>query len=304
MTNIELLKLQENYNAERNKHLNELFGTEQKSDPNIQDILENDIKRSEFESKRNKFKNGLKDTFLFEAFYTVFDKAMARSGHVFTKPLMRALVKNYIAESGADNLLSKMHTKTLFLSEVSRLVNKYSTNVMLEANEATTEDELIISDDTKKSFYEELDKTEIDDISSEIKSRVSDAMGDFIEENNNRKAEIEKIIDDNNRIKENIQADTDEEETELKESYDFIAQRKIRKIKSSNKSVVSHFIEAVAVATMKDPKLLSEASIDGQLDMDKVIDKAGTMYTFLEMLNTTKLENVNADYLKEILEDI
>lgn len=301
----EFLQLQENYNADRKKAQNALFENKKEVDPVIQRMIEEDTKIREFENAKARFRGTVKDTFLFEALYKTFDKSVAGASHVFARPLMRALTKNYITESGgAEALLSKMYTKTLFLSELSRIVNKYSDMVLENVSSATEEDQLTITDDTKKSFYDELDKTEIDDVSSEIKSRVSDAMGQFIEDNNARKIEIEKIIDDNNKIKDSIQANTDSEEQEIKESYDLIANRKIRGVKSENKSVISHFIEAVAIATMKDPKLLSESSINGQLDMDKVIDKAGTMYTFLEMLNTTKLETVDANYLKSILEDI
>ena len=258
-------------------------------------------------SKRAQTRNNITETFLFEALYETLDRSIAGMSHVYIKPLMRAMVKEYINESGgAFALLDKMRTKTLFLSEMNRIINKYSDIAINEAD-LNNEVEDCISDEVKKSFYDELNTTEIDSVTNEIRDRVSSSVSQFIADNTEKKNAIEKIIDDNNKAKENIMNDYEDNETnvdEIKESYDSHANRKIGSIKKKKRSILDYFVEGVCKSTMKNEKLFNESSIDGKLDMDKVMDKACTMYTFLEMLNTTKLEVVDSNYLKKIISDM
>ena len=204
-----------------------------------------------------------------------------------------------------------MRTKTLFLSEMCRIVEKYSDIVCEQAEKLNAEtndaSDLTIPNDIKSSFYDELDKTEIDDVTQEIRNRVSDSVSDFIDQNAKNKEEIEDIISKANEAKSKSidQLDSDQDRSdEIKESYDMAANKKINNVLNSNKSVLAHFFEAVSLATMKDKQLLEESSTNGQIDYDKIMDKAGTMYTMLEMLNTTKLEKVDANYIQDILENL
>lgn len=300
-------QLIENYKAQREQEiLSESTVTE--SNNSVYETYNEKNSQYMNQQMRAGKRDNILETFLFEALYETFDRSIAGHSHVYMKPLMRALVKNYISESGgAYKLLEKMRTKTLFLSEMNRIVNKY-------ANQAITEADLndsigdCISDEIKQSFYDELNTTEIEDVSKEIRTRVSDSVSQFIADNTEKKHEIERIIDDNVKAKEelaqNLAGDEDANVDEIKESYDSTANRKISAIKNKKRSILAYFVEGVCKSTMRNQKLFNESSTNGKLDMDKVIDKAGTMYTFLEMLNTTKLEEVNNEYLKKVIEDM
>lgn len=308
----EAYQMRENYN----NFLRESNKPVEKEEPVIDKSLMESLNlinsRGSNIAKLGKFKNNTKDVFLFEALYTTLDRSIAGSSHVYIQPLMRAMVKNYITESGGTEcVLNKMRTKTLFLSEMCRIVEKYSDMVSEAAEKTTVEtndaDNLTIPNDIKDSFYDELDKTEIDDVTQEIRNRVSDSVNDFIDQNAKNKEEIEEIISKANDAKANSsdQLDTDEDRSaEIKESYDHNANKKINKVLNSNKSVLAYFVEAVSLATMKDKQLLEESSTNGQIDYDKIMDKAGTMYTMLEMLNTTKLEKVDAEYIRDIIDNL
>lgn len=273
-----------------------------------QEYLNDARRREEIRTKQDNTSDmmvAIYEAFLFEALYSTFDNSIAGHSHVAIQPLMRAMVKGYINEAGgAFALLDKMRTKTLYLSEINRIVNKYAKQVINETK-LDGETEIIIDDEVKKSFYDELNATEIEDVTSEIRSRVSDAMSQFISDNAAKKQEIQKIIDDNTKLKEGIKKDDPYVDAEgLAEAYDVKANQKINALKNSDNTVISYFINGVAKSTIKNPKLFTESSVNGRLDMDKVIDKAGTMYTFLEMLNTTKLEDVNEEYLKKVINDL
>lgn len=300
-------QLIENYKAQREQEiLSESTVTE--SSNTVYETYNEKNSQYMNQQKRADKRDNILETFLFEALYETFDRSIAGHSHVYMKPLMRALVKSYIAESGgAYNLLEKMRTKTLFLSEMNRIVNKYANQAITEAD-LNNEVEDCISDEIKQSFYDELNTTEIEDVTKEIRTRVSDSVSQFIADNTEKKHEIERIIDDNVKAKEELtQSLAGDEEApvdEIKESYDSTTNRKISAIKNKKRSILAYFVEGVCKSTMRNQKLFNESSTDGKLDMDKVMDKAGTMYTFLEMLNTTKLEEVNSDYLKKVIEEM
>ena len=42
----------------------------------------------------------------------------------------------------------------------------------------------------------------------------------------------------------------------------------------------------------------------GKLNMNRIIDTSEVMYTFLEMVNTTQLREVNTEYLESVLKSI
>lgn len=300
-------QLIENYKAQREQEiLSESTVTE--SSNTVYETYNEKNSQYMNQQKRADKRDNILETFLFEALYETFDRSIAGHSHVYMKPLMRALVKSYITESGgAYKLLEKMRTKTLFLSEMNRIVNKYANQAITEAD-LNNEVEDCISDEIKQSFYDELNTTEIEDVTKEIRTRVSDSVSQFIADNTEKKHEIERIIDDNVKAKEeltqSLAGDEDAPVDEIKESYDSTTNRKISAIKNKKRSILAYFVEGVCKSTMRNQKLFNESSTDGKLDMDKVMDKAGTMYTFLEMLNTTKLEEVNTDYLKKVIEEM
>ena len=312
MNAYEAYQMRENYYNAIRESDNKPVKKEEPIDQSLMESLTKINNKGSYITDLGKFKNNTKDVFLFEALYTTLDKSIAGSSNIYIQPLMRAMVKNYITESGGTEcVLNKMRTKTLFLSEMCRIVEKYS-DIVNEAAEKIAVDtndasDLTIPSDVKDSFYDELDKTEIDDVTQEIRNRVSDSVNDFIDQNAKNKEEIEEIISKANDAKAQTtdQLDSDQDRSEeIKESYDHNANKKINNILNSNKSVLSYFVEAVSLATMKDKQLLAESSTNGQIDYDKIMDKAGTMYTMLEMLNTTKLEKVDANYIRDIIDNL
>lgn len=54
----------------------------------------------------------------------------------------------------------------------------------------------------------------------------------------------------------------------------------------------------------EDTLLPSFTQENGKLDMQKIIDTSEVMYTFMEMVNTMRIKDVNTSYLNEILSSI
>ena len=43
---------------------------------------------------------------------------------------------------------------------------------------------------------------------------------------------------------------------------------------------------------------------EGHLDMNKIVDRTKLMYTFIEMLNTSRIAKVDASFLEGVISDL
>ena len=79
-----------------------------------------------------------------------------------------------------------------------------------------------------------------------------------------------------------------------------IKQRANRKV-----SVYEQIMDKMTRSVVADESIRESFLLEsGQLDTNKIMGKVTTMYTFLEMLNTTKIVNVNESYIENILKNM
>jgi len=199
-----------------------------------------------------------------------------------------------------------------------------------------------IEDDDRENFYKELDAVNADELVYTIRNRVSDASQSFLNDYVKDKLEIKSIMQDtkntvdalkstlpgatptNDAMDDGIPSASEydpytfhnpEEETpavetptteSVEESYMNIAKRKIHKIMNKPcMSVYEAMVLNLSTAAYKNKALTEEfVTENAKLDTDAVRTRAGVMYTWLETLNTSGLENVTEEYLKNTLEEI
>ena len=87
--------------------------------------------------------------------------------------------------------------------------------------------------------------------------------------------------------------------------YSAIAKRKISNINNKPKSVFEAVVYKLSKAAMTKPEL-KEAYLDsdGHLKMDAIVESSKVIYTFLEMLNTTKMVDMNESTVKDVLQNM
>lgn len=252
------------------------------------------------------------------------------------------LFTSWVNEQSVHELDRKMN-KTNILSTFNCACTN-TTNAVCEKarckieNGCTDKEDIFrIEDEDKKNFYDELDAVNADELIYTIRDRVADANQEFLDDYVKDKIEIKGIMKDTNDIINTLKdtsavpATGDDSSTdpndpfavnnppeepaytgpaaspeEVEEGYVSRATSRIHSI--MNKKTCPLF-ESMVIGLSKSAysnKVLNEEFVtEGtHLDTDGIRNRAGVMYTFLECLNTSKLQNMTTEYLEEALKDI
>ena len=246
------------------------------------------------------------------------------------RKLGKTLVRNFIKEHGAFNLIQSLKDKSCYLNEWYEAIKGYHTAMMNEAKEIAQEGipeaELFdIEDDTIKKFVFDTKSIIPKDITKMITSRVEDAVNDFIDQNKKQKEEIKKVyekakekvaslkdtIDPNDPSFQDFNGDPN---TELDPKYGDQVQEqamamvrgKQRTFREEATSVFSILSKNTLEAIHRNQAIKESYSvgITGRLDFQKAINDTKVMYSFLECLNTLNIMDLNESTLSKLLTDM
>ena len=246
------------------------------------------------------------------------------------RKLGKTLVRNFIKEHGAFNLIQSLKDKSCYLNEWYDAIKGYHTAMMNEAKEIAQdgipEAELFdIEDDTIKNFVFDTKSIIPKDITKMITSRVEDAVNDFIDQNKKQKEEIKKVyekakekvaslkdtIDPNDPSFQDFNGDPN---TELDPKYGDQVQEqamamvrgKQRAFREEATSVFSILSKNTLEAIHRNQAIKESYSVGmtGRLDFQKAINDTKVMYSFLECLNTLNIMDLNESTLSKLLTDM
>jgi hypothetical protein len=246
------------------------------------------------------------------------------------RKLGKTLVRNFIKEHGAFNLIQSLKDKSCYLNEWYDAIKGYHTAMMNEAKEIAQdgipEAELFdIEDDTIKKFVFDTKSIIPKDITKMITSRVEDAVNDFIDQNKKQKEEIKKVyekakekvaslkdtIDPNDPSFQDFNGDPN---TELDPKYGDQVQEqamamvrgKQRAFREEATSVFSILSKNTLEAIHRNQAIKESYSVGmtGRLDFQKAINDTKVMYSFLECLNTLNIMDLNESALSKLLTDM
>ncbi len=262
----------------------------------VQEIIESANNKK---MKFAEFSTSVKKSLLAEAVYKLFNSGLGiHEQSTVNNAIKINLVNSFINENGVDKLLSDFKYKSILLSEVSRIVTKYHKQV-LESVDKDESDSYKIDPEIKDNFFEELDMDDFNDVSASIKTRVTDAVEEFIQRNIQDKEEIKDIIQDS---KEKVLAAKTQE---LQEGFEQISKRKINNIRNSRKiNIFEAMVRSLTKGVVIRDDLKATYLNEGKLDMDRIIESCKIMYTFLETLQTSKMVNIDEEYINNILLDL
>jgi len=255
-----------------------------------------------------KFSESVKVTLLSECIYGLCESA----AHPFRQdgkeraPIFRNLISKFIAESNVERLLFSFRTKTLLLSEFNRIVTKYH-KLITEAVDKDNCDSFVIDPEIKDNFFDELDMAKPDDVIINIRTRVADAVQEFIDGNIADKLDIKDIIQSVQDKIDSIQVGTMDDTTadEVKESYTISGKRAIASIRSKPKNVFGTMVHLMRENALKNEDLKAHYTNEsGKVDLDMIVENCEVMYTLLEAVNTAKIVNVDETYIKTIVDSL
>lgn len=258
------------------------------------------VNRSNLPVKYSNFITSVKEEFLGECIYHIFNESLNIFDRKSKKQelVKKALVSNFIKEQGVNSLLSKFRTKNVLLSEFALIVDN-AVNAVVESTDATNINSWTVDTDIKNKFIDDLEKCDSKEAIITITDRVTDAETEFVNDNIRRKMEIDDIL---NSKKEKLDSIADKPE-DVQEAVAAGFDRKIKAIKNRYVSSIYQTIaESMTKNIFKDKDLQDIYIKEGNIDMETVLEDAGVIYTFLETVFTTEM--VDEKYIKTFVNEI
>lgn len=265
-------------------------------------ILENRAKRNE----------KVKSAFLAECMYKLYKESSQGPVTKQDEVLAKNLINQFITENGAGKLISDFAVKNLTLSEMSRIcMRNYAAYLeTLQAPETNgvpgREEDYMdykLDDTVADTFYKDLEDLDVSDAGKLIKERVADAINEFIDTNVENKLQYQDIIQSAQDHVRSISGEDNNEE--LAEAYISQAKRQINDYKlASRKNVYHCLVESLAKTIYKDDALKKAYVHEATMDMDAVTNSATVIYTMLEMLNTTRMVNMDEEFVNEYIQSL
>lgn len=250
------------------------------------------------------FGETVRNSLTAEALYKVFKESIQDQkilSDSTSTTIMRCIVNEYVQETGYDTILNRMKSASVPMYSMQKAINETAKKI-LEAADKDDEQTFVIKPEMKDDFYKALDYSDTEAISDTINDRVSDAMSDFIVANTKEHDDITNTLKD---AQDKI-ASTPESNgvtSGLKEEYEYRAKREAEDIRRRPKSVFDAMVHSMCESAMKHKETTHKEFFTegGHLDMGKIVDRTRLMYTFLEMLNTTKIEKIDENYIANVV---
>ena len=268
-------------------------------DENKEMVLEGTMNRENGLKKYQSFVEDVKNGLVVEALYKVFSEAVSEEikSDLSNRNVMRAIVNQYVHENDYSSIMNKMRSASVPMNNMYNTIVE-SSKVILENVDKTDANTFKITSDMKDEFFKQLDYSDSAAISDAINARVADAMTDFITANSKDHEDITNAL---KKAQEKIDDTVESDNTSIAESYNIIAKREISKINSRPKSILHSMVSAMCESVITHPEMHSEFMNEGNIDMDKVVTRTTIMYTFMEMLNTAKLDKVDENTIKSMI---
>lgn len=253
------------------------------------------------------FTTNTRNYFLSEAINMILQDSLNEDTTMEDRQYAKALVEGFVIENGSLKLLSEFGRKSLLLAGIADVVNEAQVKVLHSCKEDGTKP-LKIDKTIKDDFFDKIIGLKDDQITGKINERVLSSVEDFVQSNVNDKLDLEELADKTKEKIENIKAKTEDQKKKIEESY--IAQynkesQRIKQKKHRNVGIYEQIMDSMTRNIVADNSIRESFVLEsGQLDIGKIRGKVNTLYTFLEMLNTTKIVNVNETYMEKVLKQM
>ena len=264
-------------------------------------LVENTHRRKVLTDRYISFSETVRSALVTEALYKIYKEAVADNlvEDVTNRAIMRGIVSEYVTENGCYEILNRMKKASVVTSQMYNTINEM-TQKILESVDKDDPNTFTITPNMKDEFFKQLDYSDSEAVSDAIKARVSDEVNDFVTANAKDHEDINAALKDAQDKIENVP----ETEQDLREAYEQKAKRQILAIRTAPKNVFHAMVSAVCESTLKNQTEYAEFMHEGHLDVDKVVDRVSLMYTFMETLNTSRMEKIDEAYLEAMLENL
>lgn len=264
-------------------------------------IYEAAFSREDRERKFDGFKKDVKTYFLKEAMSKVLLGSLPSTIDESYVNMGKTLVENFINEEGVDNLLRRFSTTSVFLAEMSSIVEESYKSVM-EGCDKNNCDSYIIKTSDNDKFYDKLQNMDTETMSKTIASKVADAEKEFIQSNVQDRETMETLAQETkDKISSYVHKDANVTES-VRLGYEQEYKEKVADISNRPKGILEAMVLKASNNIVADENLRAlYVNESGKLDTNRIIDTCEVMYTLLEMVNTAKMRVVDEEYIKNVI---
>lgn len=266
-------------------------------------ILEQQYATEKRQKEFSAFTSESKDFLLTEALTYILRKCLPDNINEALMARGKAVAESFVKEEGSYSLLNRFKTKTLFLSELASIVEETHKKVIhgCEGKDCPFK----ISNSDMKAFHDRLDTMDSDQVTKEIVSRVTKAEEEFVKANAKDRETLEELSSSTEEKLNSIKNKDPEKEDQIKKEAVMFYKQKVDAVTNRKKGILESIVVRMGTSIVSEETLLQQFRLEsGKLDTQKIIDTSEVMYTFLEMVNTLQIKDVNSRYLQEILSSI
>ena len=264
-------------------------------------ILEQQYAAEKRQKDLDAFTSESKDFLLTEALTYILKKCLPENISESLMARGKAVTESFVKEEGSYPLLNRFKTKTLFLSELASIVEETHKKVIhgCEGKESPFK----ISNSDMKAFHDKLDNMDTDTVTKEIVARVTKAEEEFVKANVKDRETLEELSSSTEEKLNSIKNKNQETEDDIKKEA--VAMYRLNSISDRKKGILESIVVRMGKSIVTEESLLPQFQLEsGKLNMEKIIDTSEVMYTFLEMVNTLQIRNVDCKYLQDTLSSI
>lgn len=253
------------------------------------------------------FINNSRSYFLVEAMNIVLQKSLDEDTTQENRNYGKALIEGFVEENGAQKILKEFERKSLFTAGIAYVVNEAHQQILHSCKEGDTKT-FRITKTVDDKFFDKINGLSDFKICEKINQRVCDSLENYVQDNVNDKLDLDELAEKTKTKIENIKAKNSEERDKIVECYTNQynkAVTEIKKRKNRKVGIYEQLLHSITNGILTDANILESFTTEsGTLDMDSISGKVTVMYTFLEMLNTAKMANVNESYIENIIKNI
>ena len=156
-----------------------------------------------------------------------------------------------------------------------------------------------------KAFHDRLENMDTDTVTKQIIARVTKAEEEFVKANIKDKETLEQLSTATEEKLNGIKNKDQDTENAIKQEAVNRYRQQVDSITNRRKGILESIVTRMATSIVKEESVLEQFKLEsGKLNMQKIIDTSEVMYTFLEMVNTLQIKDVDSAYLQEVLTSV
>lgn len=254
--------------------------------------------------KYSTFVTESKNYLLGESIYKLVKGVLTESTDSILLNAAKNICHEFVSEEGAQNLLRRFSTQSVFLSEIASIVEESHKGIIESAKEQINDDFTIHNSDLE-NFYSKLDQLDYDNMANAIRIKVSKAEEDFVQANINDRLDMEEIANKTKEKIDQIKAKSVDVENEIKQEFTQMYNESVSNIRNRKKSILESIVYHVTESIMTDDKLREKYTLEnGKFNTKGAIELSEVMYTFLESVNTAQIKDITPEFLEKHISEI